>query len=482
MRRFPSSGFVLVNTVLTASKVVGFEAFFHRNRHPKTSSLYYSKMSGKSSKNEIESAINHVSDDLIPSFMRKERTRVLTKDIKVLNNKGKAVYYWMQRDMRVIDNWALLFGEHLAKEQNLPLKVLYVLPPVVPKSSDEYPSKVCEMRMTERHGHFLIGGLKVVEKELREKNVSFEVLKPKQHAEVGNFVHRSTKDATAVICDMSPLRQYREWMEDQAAPLFDISHIPLIQVDAHNVVPVWHASPKREVGARTLRPKINKLLPDYMTHYPAFKGNTGDTTLSKLVDWDECAKFLNMDSTVGAVRWAQPGHLAAMERFNQFCTSKSEGLKNFDTLRNDPNYSNVCSNLSPWINYGHVSFQRLALEVRGLKTHPNGTASYIEEGIVRRELSDNFVYYSQSNYDDISCAAEWAQESLEIHSSDEREYLYNLSQFVNAQTHDDLWNAAQIQLVVEGKMHGFLRMYWAKKDSRMDSNTVRSSTHRPLFE
>lgn len=203
---------------------------------------------------------------------------------------------------------------------------------------------------------------------------------PKKHSEVGNFVHRNTQDAAAVICDMSPLRQYREWMEDQAVPLFDLSHIPLIQVDAHNVVPVWFASPKREVGARTLRPKINKLLPDFMTHYPAFRGNIGGTSKSNPIDWDSCAKFLNMDSTVGVIAWAKPGHLAAMERFNEFCTSKSEGLKNFDTLRNDPNYSKVCSNLSPWINYGHISFQRLALEVRALNVHPNGTASYIEEG------------------------------------------------------------------------------------------------------
>ena len=88
-----------------------------------------------------------------------------------------------------------------------------------------------------------------------------------------------------------------------------------------------------------------------------------------------------------------------MDRFEEFTTSRTEGLKNFDTLRNDPNYSKVCSNLSPWVNFGHVSFQRLALDIRALRKFPNGTASFIEEGIVRRELSDNFVYYSQNDYD-----------------------------------------------------------------------------------
>lgn len=79
-----------------------------------------------------------------------------------------------------------------------------------------------------------------------------------------------------------------------------------------------------------------------------------------------------------------------------------------------------------------------------------------KSGIVRRELSDNFVYYSQNNYDDLSTAAEWAQESLALHSSDEREYVYDLDEFVNAKTHDDLWNAAQLQLLLEGQMHGFV--------------------------
>ena len=117
------------------------------------------------------------------------------------------------------------------------------------------------------------------------------------------------------------------------------------------------------------------------------------------------------------------------------------------------------------MNFGHVSFQRLALEVRALKKYPNGTAAYLEEGIVRRELSDNFVFYSPDDYDDLSTAAQWAQDSLELHSSDEREFLYTFEELDNAKSHDDLWNAAQKQLINEGKMHGFLRMYWAKKVS-----------------
>ena len=216
--------------------------------------------------------------------------------------------------------------------------------------------------------------------------------------------------------------------------------------------------------ARTLRPKINKLLPEFLTHFPDFDGNDHIKESIQLksnndenpISWDECEQYLNWDESVPSVSWAVPGKDAAMERLTEFCNSSTEGLKQFDTLRNDPNYQKVCSNLSPWINYGMVSFQRLALEVRALKKHPNGTAAYIEEGIVRRELSDNFVYYSQENYDDLTTAAGWAQETLQVHTEDEREYLYSLDELETSKTHDDLWNAAQIQLVTEGHMHGFV--------------------------
>lgn len=147
MIRSPLSGFVVINTVLSASRVVGFEAFFVRKHYSRLFHLYHSKMTDESKNNNLVNAVHHVSDDMTPSFMRKERTKILTKDTKAINNKGTAVYYWMQRDMRSIDNWALLFAEFLAKEKDLPLKVLYVLPPVVPKSKDESPSKVCEMNM-----------------------------------------------------------------------------------------------------------------------------------------------------------------------------------------------------------------------------------------------------------------------------------------------------------------------------------------------
>lgn len=94
--------------------------------------------------------------------------------------------------------------------------------------------------------------------------------------------------------------------------------------------------------------------------------------------------------------------------------------------------------------------------------HKESVDVFLEESIVRRELSDNFCFYNE-HYDTIKGAASWAQTTLNDHRHDKREWTYTVKQLEQAKTHDDLWNSAQIQLNTEGKMHGFMRMYWAKK-------------------
>jgi len=469
---------------------------------------------------DVESRIPHLDEEYVPDWMNVRRTKILTSpDVMVpkqprCDSSGdeeeeECILYWMQRDMRTVDNWALLLAQHLARERGVPLHVVYTLPPPPPSSSSSsssessphLPPLAYDMPMTQRHATFLLRGLRLVEKELRALNIPLHILKPASRSNVGQCLHEFATTTTtvessvankmaalAVVCDFSPLRHVRGWMEDQAAPLLVESAIPLIQVDAHNVVPVWCASPKREVGARTLRPKINKLLPEFLTDFPELKTPADDSNdnqppiiNSPKISWQSCAEYLQVDPTIPPIdEIFRPGAKYAMKRFDAFlegtnttttittkkntkATTISEGLKTFDTHRNDPNHQNVCTNMSPWINHGHVSFQRLALRAKAHRKHSNGTAAYLEEGIVRRELSDNFVYYSRENYDDLTTAAVWAQDSLELHRGDEREYLYSLKEFVEGRTHDDLWNAAQLQLVNEGKMHGFLRMYWAKK-------------------
>lgn len=96
------------------------------------------------------------------------------------------------------------------------------------------------------------------------------------------------------------------------------------------------------------------------------------------------------------------------------------------------------------------------------KKYKESVEAFLEELIIRRELSDNFCHYNE-HYDSLKGVPNWAAETLNVHQNDKREHIYTLQEFRDAKTYDDLWNAAQIQLIREGKMHGFLRMYWAKK-------------------
>ena len=424
--------------------------------------------------------------------MLKERTRVLRKGVVPggcnRNSSNGVILYWMQRDVRTQDNWALLLAQHYAQVHELPLHVVYALPPP-PSSSSALPSssildpppQLSELPMTERYGKFLLDGLQCVHEDLKAQEVPFHVVKPtnSEPTEVIKSVFDPLRDADArpamIITDMSPIRHVRQWTESLPAIIDDDDeeNCPVYQVDAHNVVPVWYASPKREVGARTLRPKIHKLIDDCLQYQdykkenfiPNFEGNKHLQLSSSLTcpdfDYENYKKFLQWDDKVEAVDgWAKGGTKAGMEQFEQFV---KVGLPKFGQLRNDPNEASICSHLSPWLNLGHISFATL---MRRLKTHnrdSEGKASFIEEGLVRRELSDNFLWYTPDDYDKLTGAAGWAQESLELHISDAREHTYSLEQFVNGLTHDDLWNASQIQLTTTGKLHGFLRMYWCKK-------------------
>lgn len=417
--------------------------------------------------------VQHVDREYLPEGMRAERTKVLV-DAPFPSASSVApptsVYYWMQRDVRTQDNWALCLACHVASHLKLPLRVVYAMTPP-PTTATSTPPPLVDLPWTRRHADFSLGGLECVHQKLAKRNIPLHVVMAPSHASVGETTFTSLFSqpetaASLVVCDFSPLRQYREWLELQLAPHLRTANIPLWQVDAHNIVPVWTAAPSRQVGARTLRPKIHNVYKQYMKDFPPELrdqvATMSQASVKELPPFDRASyeTFLKLDESVPSAPWATPGTKAAGVQLQKFM---NKGLAKFDALRNDPTLPDICSNLSPWINHGHVSFQRVAHEVQKLNKHGNGTASFIEEGVIRRELSDNYLYYTPNHYDSLLGAADWAQESLREHMNDPREPAYTLKELENAMTYDDLWNAAQLQLTKEGQMHGFLRMYWAKK-------------------
>jgi len=239
----------------------------------------------------------------------------------------------------------------------------------------------------------------------------------------------------------------------------DKIEIPFYEVDAHNIVPCWLASGKQEYSAYTFRLKIHRLLPEFLEefeklqkHHFNYKGTAKKIVPNRLI------KTLKVDTTVSEVDWIKPGEKAARKMLDEFIKYK---LNRYNEKRNDPN-ENGQSNLSPYIHFGQISAQRVALEVKKAKVNAKAKEAFLEELIVRRELSDNFCFYNR-NYDSVNGFPEWAKKTLKKHKKDKRQYIYSLKVFEKAQTHDDLWNAAQMEMVKRGKMHGYMRMYWAKK-------------------
>ena len=349
----------------------------------------------------------------------------------------------MARDQRVQDNWALLFSQKLAINNKVPLHVIFCLTETF-------------LDATYRHFSFMLRGLEEVAKDCIKLDINFHLLRGKHTEEIPEFVKKNK--IGALICDFSPLRIHRSWVDGvkKALP----SEVPLVQVDAHNIVPIWITSDKQEYAARTIRNKINSKLSEFLTEFPpVIKHQYKAKNTPDEIDWKNALESVKADKSVGDVDWCLPGYKHAVGMLESFINKR---LKLFGTKRNDPTV-NALSNLSPYFHFGQISVQRAILEVQKHKGKAKeGVEAFCEEAIVRRELSDNFCYHNK-NYDNLDGITDWAKITLNAHRKDKRPYLYTRKELEESKTHDDLWNAAQNQLRTEGKMHGFLRMYWAKK-------------------
>ncbi len=349
--------------------------------------------------------------------------------------KKGPVAYWMSRDQRSRDNWALLYAQQIALDYKVPLVVFFCL-------VSEF------LGATIRQYRFMLEGLKQVERRLQDKKIPFILLQGNPEVKIPEFVE--DYQVSALVTDFDPLRIKKSWKRKLNRKI----SLPFCEVDAHNIIPCWVASPKQEYGAYTIRSKIKKLLPRFLSEYPRLKTQTAKIKMPAN-DWKAIEESLSVDSSVTVVEWIKPGEEEALKMMRHFMSQK---LSLYPEDRNDPTKDGV-SNLSPYLHFGQVSSQRIALEVK--KSTRKGGA-YLEELIIRKELADNYCFYNE-HYDTFQGFPDWAKKTLDEHRRVPRPYLYSRKQLEMAETHDDLWNAAQMEMVKRGKMHGYMRMYWAKK-------------------
>jgi len=350
------------------------------------------------------------------------------------------VVYWMSRDQRAADNWALLHAQEEALARQSPLAVVFSLAPSF-------------LGATLRQYAFMLTGLEEVAERLARFGIPFFLLEGEPAEEIPRFVEG--EGVSLLVTDFDPLRIKRSWREAVAARISILFH----EVDTHNVVPCRHASPKLEYSAATLRRKLARLIPDFLGEFPPllphpfpWPGPTGP------VPWHEIAARLPVDRTVGEVRGFIPGEAAGRRALEAFV---EERLCGYAMARNDPNRDGQ-SGLSPYLHFGHLAPQRVARAVILSAAPGEAHEAFLEELIVRRELSDNLCWYND-RYDRVEGFPDWAKKTLDRHRGDPREFQYSREALERAESHDPLWNAAQREMVINGKMHGYLRMYWAKK-------------------
>jgi deoxyribodipyrimidine photo-lyase len=369
-------------------------------------------------------------------MIQKERIKVLNKRrIK----KGAYVLYWMQASQRTEYNHALEYAIIQANQLKQPILVFFGI-------TDHFPEA------NERHYAFMLEGLKEVKQSLETRGIQMVILH--QSPELGAI--RLARKSSLTVVDRGYLKIQKRW-RTYAATKMDC---PLIQVESDVIVPVEETSSKEEYAAVTLRPKINKKLNHFLVplrqNDPILYSLSLDVESFPIENIDKALSKLRINRSVKKVNFFQGGMKEASRHLEVFLQEK---LDHFPELRNDPTLDYL-SQLSPYLHFGQISPLFIALQVK--KTKSPGIEAFLEELIVRRELSMNFVFYND-HYDSYEAIPEWARKSLRSHQKDKRQYLYCHEELEQAKTHDHYWNAAQREMAVKGKMHGYMRMYWGKK-------------------
>ncbi|MFA8342452.1 MAG: deoxyribodipyrimidine photo-lyase [Rhodothermaceae bacterium] len=345
------------------------------------------------------------------------------------NTSGEFVVYLITREYRAENNWSLTEAADIAKKHKKKLIVTCL----VDKEKD---------LLNEIQFPFLADGIKELKWELKKKNIPLYVLEKLTLKKLNEIIKLSS--VFHLVTDLFAIKKVYEFIREAK------NKLSLSVVDSHNIVPCFIASPKQEYGAYTIRPKIKKKLPEYLIEFPKIPKFSEDNFL-------EIPDYFDNSITSSDAHFTG-GRREALKMFEYFIGNK---LENYDELRNDPTLEHI-SNLSPYLHFGFISAQEIALKIRETNCKEESKEAFLEELIIRKELADNFCFYNK-DYDSFSGIHPWAQETLNNHRNDQREFIYKYEEFEKAKAHDPLWNAAQNQLLSEGKIHGYMRMYWAKK-------------------
>ena len=368
--------------------------------------------------------------------VQEERIRLLRKGSP---SNGLYVLYWMEASQRAEFNPALEYAAWIANRLRKPLLVYFGIPERHPGANS-------------RHLTFMLEGLSEIQATLRDREIPF--LTCIDDPPRGTL--RLAERACCVVVDRGYLRHQLSWRK----ALAQRSPCPVIQVEGDAIVPVETAYPREAYSAASIRNKIHEALPRFLrgigtveVKVKGFEPDEGGMDLSDLQGVIERLDIPRLppplDGPIGGTSEAK----ATLERFME------EKLYLYPRLSRHPELE-FTSRLSPYLHFGQISPVYVALKVQ--ERGSPGEEAFLEQLVVRRELSFNLVTYNPA-YDSFQALPSWARRTLDRHRRDRRPHLYTLEEMEEAQTHDLLWNAAQMEMVATGYIHNYMRMYWGKK-------------------
>lgn len=374
--------------------------------------------------------------------------RVVSLNEKPINEKARYVLYWMQMFKRTSHNHALVWAIRKANELKLPLVVYEGLKYYYPWASDRLHT-------------FILEGVEEKKKEFERLGIRYIFYLQKDESSPKNTVAALAKDAAVIVTDDFPCFIIPEHNRRIAVR----AEIAVHAVDSNGIIPISKFN-KEEYAAYTIRPKINKLLPGYLKPFAEETVAMDSTKIEidahfeTLVTADKIAGLVaecDIDHSVKPSRQYRGGTTEGRNRLNKFV---GEILPDYENARNKPDRDGS-SRLSAYLHFGFLSPLEIALAVKDADAPQGSKDAYLEELIVRRELSYNMTRHNP-RYDSLEALPEWVHKTMREHASDERQFTYTLEQLEAAETHDDLWNACQREMVTTGEMHNYVRMLWGK--------------------
>lgn len=395
-----------------------------------------------------------------------------------MNSSGQYVLCWLTSARRLTWNFTIDRAVEMAEQLKKPLLLFEAI-------RLDYP-------WASRRLHaFVIQGMRSNQEQAAKSGHLYVPYIERSHGDGSGLIQALAKDACVVVSDDFPCFFLPRMINSVARSI----SVAMECVDGNGLLPMRVAESVYPT-AYAFRRFLQKTLAGHLAHRPAsdrlstakipsglslpdlFRGKWAIADQDLLSASSSVLSQFSIDQSVKE-GVATGGAAAAGLCLQKFLR---QNLSRYGEERNDPD-ADVASGLSPYLHFGHISVHEVFHEVakreswtlesvgdvRKTKGSREGwwgmspsSESFMDELVTWRELGYNMCW-QRPDYDRYDSLPDWAQETLEAHSADHRPWLYTLDQLAKSETHDEIWNAAQRQLVKEGRMHNYLRMLWGKK-------------------